>query len=125
MVEFLKKLGIDSGRCKLIPPKAQLSGGNLNFWWSDVSRPFHLTFFMILIWIRLTISVSIQSREINGRGISWQNSGHYRLKGVTTATAWLHGVQISLSQCSRANNIACGSYSLSKAIPVLTDEFNQ
>jgi len=68
MVEFLKKFGIDSGRYKLIPPKAQLSGGNSNFWWSDVSRPFHLTFFMIPIWIRLTISVSRKSREIKGRG---------------------------------------------------------
>jgi len=32
VMEFLKKFGIDSGGCKLITPKAQLSGGNLNLW---------------------------------------------------------------------------------------------
>jgi hypothetical protein len=62
---FKKSLGIDSGSCKLIPPKDQLSGGDLNFWWSHVSRPFHL---MIPIWIRLTILISIKSREIKGQG---------------------------------------------------------
>jgi len=48
------------------PPKAQLSGGNLKFWWSDVSRPFLLTCFMISIWVGLAISVSIKSLEITG-----------------------------------------------------------
>ena len=64
-VEFFKKYSVlTQVDVTYYHPKAQLSGGNLKFWWSDVSRPFHLTFFMISIWVRLAISVSIKSREI-------------------------------------------------------------
>jgi hypothetical protein len=58
----------------LTPPKIQITSEELSIWgvlvsiyMSDVSMPFHLTFFIVPIWIRLTISVSMKSREINGR----------------------------------------------------------
>ena len=69
LVEFFKKYSVlTQVDVTQYPPKAQLSRGNLKFWWRDVSRPFHLTFFMISIWVRLAISVSIKSREIKGPG---------------------------------------------------------
>ena len=69
VVFFLKKLGIDSGRCKLIPPK-KLSSLEVIWVFGGVMSPSPFTslFFMISIWIRLTISVSMKSREIKGRG---------------------------------------------------------
>jgi len=37
-------------------------------WIEAISTPFHLTFFMMPIWIRLASSVSIKSHEIKVRG---------------------------------------------------------